>query len=74
MVLDALEDRGLPQDPEIRSWAEDAKLRTADRLANLVSVSWRVLWLTMLSRTSTDAPSTVALTDEEIVILDRASW
>jgi hypothetical protein len=55
--------------------AEDAKLRTADRLANLVSVfciiSWRVLWLTMLSRTSPDAPPTVALTDKEIVLLDR---
>ena len=55
--------------------AEDAKLRTADRLANLVSVlciiSWRVLWLTMLARTSPDSPPTVALTDEEIVILDR---
>jgi hypothetical protein len=55
--------------------AEDAKLRTADRLANLVSVfciiSWRVLWLTMLSRTSPEAPPTVALTDTEIVLLDR---
>jgi hypothetical protein len=55
--------------------AEDAKLRTADRLANLVSVfciiSWRVLWLTMLSRTSPEAPATVALTDKEIVLLDR---
>jgi len=55
--------------------AEDAKLRTADRLANLVSVfciiSWRVLWLTMLARTSPDAPPTVALTDAEIVLLDR---
>ena len=55
--------------------AEDARLRTADRLANLVSVfciiSWRVLWLTMLSRTSPDAPPTVALTDKEIVLLDR---
>lgn len=32
--------------------AEDAKLRTADRLANLVAVfcivSWRVLWTTMM--------------------------
>ena len=55
--------------------AEDAKLRTADRLANLVSVfciiSWRVLWLTMLSRTAPDAPPIVALTDKEIVLLDR---
>ncbi len=55
--------------------AEDAKLRTAERLANLVSVfciiSWRVLWLTMLARTSPDAPPTVALTDAEVVLLDR---
>jgi len=55
--------------------AEDAKLRTADRLANLVSVfciiSWRVLWLTMLARTSPEAPPTAALTDTEIVLLDR---
>jgi len=55
--------------------AEDAKLRTADRLANLVSVfciiSWRVLWLTMLARASPHSPPTVALTDAEIVLLDR---
>lgn len=55
--------------------AEDAKLRTADRLANLVSVfciiSWRVLWLTMLARTSPEAPPTVALTDAEIILVDR---
>lgn len=55
--------------------AEDAKLRTADRLANLISVfciiSWRVLWLTMLARTSPSSPPTVALTDAEIAILDR---
>ncbi len=55
--------------------AEDAKLRTADRLANLVSVfciiSWRVLWLTMLARTSPHSPPTVALTNGEIVLLDR---
>jgi hypothetical protein len=54
--------------------AEDAKLRTADRLANLVSVfciiSWRVLWLTMIARTSPSSPPTVALTDTEIAILD----
>ena len=50
-------------------------MRTADRLVNLVSVfciiSWRVLWLTMLSRTLPDAPPTVAFTDAEIVLLDR---
>jgi hypothetical protein len=55
--------------------AEDAKLRTADRLANLVSVfciiSWRVLWLTLLSRTSPEATPTVALTEAEIKVLDH---
>jgi hypothetical protein len=34
--------------------AEDSKLRTADRLANLIFVfcilSWRIFWLTMISR------------------------
>jgi hypothetical protein len=55
--------------------AEDAKLRAADRLANLVAifciVSWRVLWLTMIARTAPSAPPTVALTQPEITILDR---
>jgi Transposase DNA-binding len=54
---------------------EDAKLRTADRLANLIAVfciiSWRVLWLTMLARTAPDAKPTVALTRSEITILDQ---
>ena len=34
--------------------AEQARLRTADRLANLIAVfcllSWRIFWLTMLHR------------------------
>ncbi|MFL9907828.1 transposase [Paraburkholderia sp. RL17-337-BIB-A] len=34
--------------------AEEARLRTADRLANLISVlcilSWHIFWLTMISR------------------------
>jgi len=55
--------------------AEDAKLRTADRLANLVAVfcivSWRVLWLTMMARTAPEAPATIAMTATEITILDR---
>ena len=36
--------------------AEESKLRTAERLSNLMAVfcmSWRVLWLTMLNRTDT---------------------
>jgi hypothetical protein len=55
--------------------AEDAKLRTAERLANLLAVfcilSWRILWLTMLNRTAPDAPPRVALTDTEIALLDQ---
>jgi hypothetical protein len=55
--------------------AEDSKLRTAERLANLMAVfcilSWRVLWLTILARTAPEAPPSVALTDAEIVLLDQ---
>jgi hypothetical protein len=55
--------------------AEESKLRTAERLANLMAVfcilSWRVLWLTMLARTTPEAPPSVALTDSEIVLLDH---
>jgi len=40
--------------------AEDSKLRTAERLANLIAMmcilAWRVLWLTMLNRVSGDLP------------------
>ncbi len=55
--------------------AEDSKLRTAERLANLMAVfciiSWRVLWLTMLNRTTPDASPKVALTDTETELLDQ---
>ncbi|MEX2745913.1 IS4 family transposase [Rhizobium mongolense] len=55
--------------------AEDARLRTADRLANLVAVfcivSWRVLWLTMLARTAPETSPSAALTEQEIEILDQ---
>jgi hypothetical protein len=50
--------------------AEESRLRTAERLANLMAVlcilSWRVLWLTMLNRTAPDAPPQIALTDAEV--------
>ncbi len=53
--------------------AEDLKLRTAERLANLMAVfciiSWRVLWLTMLARAAPEAPPSVALTEPEIALL-----
>lgn len=55
--------------------AEDAKLRTADRLTNLVAlfciVSWRVLWMTMIARTAPEASPTIVFTATEISILDR---
>lgn len=55
--------------------AEDSKLRTAERLANLMAVfcilSWRVLWLTMLNRTAPEVPPETALTSNEISLLDH---
>jgi Transposase DNA-binding len=55
--------------------AEESKLRTAQRLTNLVSVfcilSWRVFWMTMLNRSAPDALPTLALTATEIGVLDR---
>ena len=55
--------------------AEESKLRTAQRLTNLVSIfcilSWRVFWMTMLNRSAPDALPTLALTATEIAVLDR---
>jgi hypothetical protein len=55
--------------------AEHAKLRTAERLTNLLAVfciiGWRVFWLTMSARASPDAAPETALTTTEIEILDR---
>jgi Transposase DNA-binding len=55
--------------------AEESKLRTAQRLANLISVfcilSWRVFWMTMLNRSAPTAPPDIALTETEINLLDH---
>jgi hypothetical protein len=55
--------------------AEESKLRTAQRLANLLSVfcilSWRVFWMTMLNRSAPHAPPDLALTEVEIGLLDH---
>jgi len=55
--------------------AEASKLRTADRLANLMAVfcilSWRVAWLMMLARAEPEASSSLAFTPNEIALLDR---
>ena len=55
--------------------AEDSRLRTAQRLANLIAifciVSWRVFWMTMLNRASPDTPAELALTPSELRVLDN---
>jgi hypothetical protein len=55
--------------------AEESRLRTAERLANLISVfcilSWRVFWMTMLNRSAPTAPPNVALTETEIELLNH---
>lgn len=55
--------------------AEDRRLRTAERLVNLISifciVSWRIFWITMLNRTDPNAPPNLALTKAEIRLLDH---
>jgi hypothetical protein len=55
--------------------AEQAKLRTAERLTNLLAVlcvvGWRVFWLTMANRATPEAPPDVALTTAEVEVLNR---
>jgi hypothetical protein len=55
--------------------AEESKLRTADRLANLMAIfcilSWRILWLTMLNRIMPEASPKTALSNTEIALLDE---
>ncbi len=55
--------------------AEDAKLRTAERLvkflALLTVVSWRVFWLTMSARATPCASPETVLTPAEINVLDQ---
>ena len=55
--------------------AERARLRTAERLTNLLAVlcvvGWRVFWLTLANRATPGAPPEVALTKAEVEVLDR---
>ena len=55
--------------------AEQARLRTAERLVRLLAVfcilSWRVFWLTMLNRAEPDLEPALVLTDMETTMLDR---
>jgi Transposase DNA-binding len=55
--------------------AEESKLRTAERLINLLAIycilSWRIFWLCMLNRANPDAPASFAFTETELTILDH---
>ena len=57
--------------------AESLKLRTAKRLSNLIAVfcivSWRIFWMTMISRFSPNAQSELAFTKEELEVLRCSS-
>ena len=55
--------------------AEEARLRTAERLVNLLALfcilSWRLFWLTMVNRAAPDASPRLALTKGEVHLLDQ---
>ena len=55
--------------------AEEARLRTAERLVNLPALfcilGWRLFWLTMVNRAASDASPRLALTEGEVRLLDR---
>ena len=53
--------------------AEESRLRTAERLVNLLAIfcilSWRVFWTTMLRRAAPQLPASVIFTPSELQIL-----
>ena len=55
--------------------AEEAKLRTAERLVNLIAIlcilSWRIFWITMLNRTEPEASPDDAFTELDQYLLDE---
>jgi len=55
--------------------AEQAKLRTAERLSRLIAVfcilSWRVFWMTMVQRTDSEITASAAITAQEQTVLDK---
>jgi len=55
--------------------AEQSKLRTAERLVNLLAtfciLSWRIFWITMLNRFTRNLKPTMAFTPLEIKLLNR---
>jgi Transposase DNA-binding len=55
--------------------AEESKLRTAERIINLIAVlcilSWRIFWMTMMNRVAPGATPDPAFTPLELQLLDR---
>jgi len=55
--------------------AEEARLRTAERLVKLIAVfcilAWRVFWMTMINRSQPHAKAELAITDIEMKLLDH---
>jgi hypothetical protein len=54
--------------------AEESKLRTAERLVNLLAVlcilSWRIFWMTMIHRSAPETPAEVVFVQLELRLLD----
>lgn len=57
--------------------AEEVKLRTAERLTNLLAIycilSWRIFWLCMVNRADPEAPASLVFTETELQIMDTLS-
>ena len=55
--------------------AEESRLRSAERIANLLAlfciIAWRILWLTLVHRAAPGAAPEGALTGKAIELLDR---
>ncbi|WP_245493475.1 MULTISPECIES: IS4 family transposase [unclassified Mesorhizobium] len=55
--------------------AQEARLRTAERLVKLIAVfcilAWRVFWMTMINRSQPHAKPDLAITDVEMKLLDH---
>lgn len=55
--------------------AENSKLRTTERLTNLIAVfcivSWRVFWITMINRFEPNASPALALNETEVALFDH---
>jgi hypothetical protein len=55
--------------------AEESRLRTAQRLTNLIALlcilSWRIFWLTMINRVAPEAPGNLVFTPIEVRLLSQ---